>query len=261
MILMFGDVHGNFKHVLPTVKVQRPAAIIFLGDLELCRPLEQELKEVMQLTEVYFIHGNHDTDTQQNHDCLFNSALSEKNLHGRVLEIDGMRVAGLGGIFREKIWYPQIDLDAASNYDNYESCLSNGLEANRLKKQTKSHHLTQDQLDVFSQKLTGQALTHKSSIFYEDWLNLTDQRADILITHEAPTCHPHGFKAIDVLAQNMQVKTSFHGHHHDRLDYSSHYESLGFRAHGVGLRGVSNHHGELVLAGEYDEKPSKKLRV
>ena len=145
MILMFGDVHGDFKHVLPVVKKQKPAAIIFLGDLELSRPLELEVKQVMHLTEVYYIHGNHDTDSTVNHNCLFNSALSDRNLHGRVVEIDGMRIAGLGGIFREKIWYPQFDLNAASNYDNYEAFISEGVEANRLKKQAKSRQLSSDQ--------------------------------------------------------------------------------------------------------------------
>lgn len=261
MILMFGDVHGDFKHVSHAVKEQQPEAIIFLGDLELSRPLELEVKGLMQLTEIFFIHGNHDTDTQKNYDCLFNSTLSDRNLHGRVLEIDGLRIAGLGGIFREKIWYPKFDLNAASNYDNYDAFISAGLEASRLNKQKKSHHLTRKCLDVISQKLTGQTLTHKSSIFYEDWLNLTDQRADILVTHEAPSCHPYGFKAIDVLAQSMQVKTSFHGHHHDRLDYASQNETLGFMAHGVGFRGVSNQHGVMVLAGDYDEKVSKKEGV
>lgn len=252
MILMFGDVHGNLKHVLPVVKKQKPAAIIFLGDLELSRPLELEVKEVMQTTEVFYIHGNHDTDSQVNHDCLFNSALSDRNLHGRVLEIDGMRIAGLGGIFREKIWYPKFDLNSASNYDNYEAFISQGVEANRLKKHAKSHQLAIEQIDELSKKLNSQMLTHKSSIFYEDWLNLTDQQADILVTHEAPTCHPYGFKAIDLLAQSLKVKRSFHGHHHDHLDYTSNNKTLGFMAHGVGFREISDQQGELVLAVDMD---------
>ena len=261
MILMFGDIHGNFKHILPLVKIHQPAAIIFLGDLELTRPLELELKDVINLTEVYFIHGNHDTDSQLNHDCLFNSWLSGRNLHGRVVEIDGMRVAGLGGIFREKIWYPQHDLNAPSNFDNYEDFITQTLEANRLKKQTNAHHLSDEQIKTLSQKLIGQSLVHKSSIFYEDWLNLTDKQADILVTHEAPTCHPYGFKAIDELAQSLEVKASFHGHHHDRLDYSGQHSALGFKAHGVGYCGVSDSTGELVLAGDYDDKPGKKMRI
>ena len=94
MILMFGDVHGSFKHVLPIVQRDKPAAIIFLGDLQAKKPLEQELANVLGLTEVYFIHGNHDTDSKEEYDNLFNSKLADRNLHGKVTMIDGLRVAG-----------------------------------------------------------------------------------------------------------------------------------------------------------------------
>ena len=39
MILMFGDVHGGFEHILPTVETHRPSAIILLGDIEASRSL------------------------------------------------------------------------------------------------------------------------------------------------------------------------------------------------------------------------------
>ena len=84
MILFFGDVHGDFKHVLPVVKKEKPAAVIFLGDLDL--PFEQEAAQIMNLTEVYFIHGNHDTDSQDKHDFLFNSRLDRHGLNLRVMK-------------------------------------------------------------------------------------------------------------------------------------------------------------------------------
>ena len=40
------------------------------------------------------------------YDNLWGSELADRNLHGRVVEIAGYRVAGLGGIFRGKIWNP-----------------------------------------------------------------------------------------------------------------------------------------------------------
>lgn len=57
-----GDTHGEFQHVIDAVKSHRPEAIIFLGDLQARQPLEIELKEILDLTEIWFIHGNHDTD-------------------------------------------------------------------------------------------------------------------------------------------------------------------------------------------------------
>jgi predicted phosphodiesterase len=240
MILMFGDVHGSFKHVLPIVRRENPAAIIFLGDLQAQKPLEQELAKVLALTEVYFIHGNHDTGSQLDYDNLFNSKLADRNLHGRVVEIDGHRVAGLGGVFRGKIWWPDpVENNSVhASYEDLERSLTTELAYHKISP-AKAH---------------GELRTHRSSIFYADWVNLFGQPADILVTHEAPSCHPHGFKVIDSLAQSMKAKFTFHGHHHDRLNYNSHEKRLGFSAHGVGYRGVSDMYGGMLLAGSQDEE-------
>ena len=37
--------------------------------------------------------------------------------------------------------------------------------------------------------------------------------ADVLVTHEAPTTHAHGFKTVDDLAVAMDVRLVVHGHH------------------------------------------------
>ncbi len=248
MILMFGDVHGNFEHVLPVVEAEQPCAIIFLGDLQAQRPLEQELAEVMKLTEVYFIHGNHDTDSRSDYDNLFDSAIAERNLHGRVVEIDGIKVAGLGGIFREKIWRPD-PVETQPKHTSYDAL------AKHLKAEVAYHKINQQKADLEMRK-------HRTSIFYQDWLKLYGQQADVLVTHEAPSCHPHGFKAIDLLAQSMKAKYSFHGHHHDRLNYSTHEAALGFSAHGVGFQGVSDMYGGMISAGCFDEqRMHRQVRV
>jgi predicted phosphodiesterase len=240
LILIFGDCHGNFGHVLPAVESEKPAAIIFLGDVQAQQSFELEVAEAMKLTEVYFIPGNHDTDSRAEYDNLFNSQLADRNLHGKITEIDGLRVAGLGGIFREKIWWP-YPVEANPVHESYEA-----LERH-LKTELAYHQINQ-------QKAGWELLKHKSTIFYEDWINLYGQEADILVTHEAPSCHPHGFKVIDVLAQSMKVNYSFHGHHHDRLNYSAYDEKFGFSAHGVGFCGVTCNLGGLVSVGDFDEQ-------
>lgn len=252
MILMFGDAHGNFGHVLPHVHAEKPAAIIFLGDLQAQQPLEKELADVMSLTEVYWIPGNHDTDSQSDYNNIFNSALADRNLHGKVTEIDGLKVAGLGGVFRESVWYPRHDAEAKPNYDNYKSFIKAELDAERWKELRRQKQSRQAPSGLQSPALIGKALMHKSTIFYEEWLNLCGQRADILVTHEAPSCHPYGFKAIDVLAQSLRVEYSFHGHMHDRLNYSEHHERLGFSAHGVGFCGVTDMSSGMIRIGEFD---------
>ena len=107
MILFCGDPHGHFGHLIEAVQAHQPAAVILLGDLQAQRPLEDELALILDKTEVWFIHGNHDTGTEADHDHLFGSALAHRNLHGRVVEIAGLRIAGLGGVFRGKVWTPR----------------------------------------------------------------------------------------------------------------------------------------------------------
>lgn len=55
---------------------------------------------------MWWIPGNHDTDQVHHYDNVFGSTLDDHNLHGRVVDIAGVRIAGLGGVFREKIWNP-----------------------------------------------------------------------------------------------------------------------------------------------------------
>jgi predicted phosphodiesterase len=225
MIFFCGDNHGNFDHIIKAVLRHRPDAIVLFGDVEAGRPLEQELAEIMGLTEVWWIHGNHDTDSQANYDNLFASALADRNLHGKVAEIAGLRVAGLGGVFRESIWYPSTP-GAPVHFNSY-----------------------QDYLRSEKSRAGPKLLTHRSSIFHVDWLKLRTQRADILVTHEAPSCHPNGFSAIDDLARRIGVKATFHGHHHDRINYQAKWPTLGFQAHGVDFCGITNMFGGLVAAG------------
>jgi hypothetical protein len=100
---------------------------------------------------------------------------------------------------------------------------------------------------------TGKLLKHLSSIFPSEYDDLSKQNTDILVTHEAPSCHPHGFKYLDILAQKMGVKRLFQGRHHDSLDYSKFSTELGFEAHGVGFRGITDMNDQRVLPGTFDK--------
>ena len=267
---MCGDAHGNFAHAIELVKLHRPAAIIFLGDLEAQQALEKELKGILSLTEIYFIHGNHDTDSKENYSNLFHSALADRNLHGRVVQIDGLKVAGLGGVFREQEWYPRFDMKDALVYKNYDSLIRahskkrviRTIESDKdsvalgVNYKNKSYDISPP--DASIKVPSGIELKHKSTIFYDDWKRLCYQRADILVTHEAPSCHPMGFVGIDALAKAMHVKTSFHGHKHDRLDYSDKHAALGFKAHGVGFCGVSDQDGNLIAKDDFDDQNERK---
>lgn len=243
MIYFLGDVHGRFDHVLPALRALQDTApyVIFLGDIEPQRSFEDEIRPLTDAgVDVWFIHGNHDTDNWSNWDHLLGAA--HRNLHGRVVEIEGVRVAGLGGVFRGDVWYPDrpaiVDgTPRLRNYDEYIAWL-------KAKTPPRLHA---------SVKNTGNALKHLSTIFPDTYDEMADQKADILVTHEAPSCHPHGFKSIDFLAQVMGVKSVFHGHHHDSLNYQVWEADLGFRVHGVGFRGITDMQGNRVVVGDFDD--------
>jgi len=117
-ILFAGDPHGRFDHLLTAVRAHRPAALILLGDIEAPVPLQQLMAPIEALgTPVWFIPGNHDTDRAQSWTAL--QAWPERNLHGRVVEIAGLRVAGLGGIFRDETWRP--DNPMAPSFDSLQA--------------------------------------------------------------------------------------------------------------------------------------------
>ena len=104
---------------------------------------------------------------------------------------------------------------------------------------------------------------HWGTIYPDDLNGLADLEADLLVTHEAPGYHPHGFEILDTLAQSLGVRASVHGHQHDRLDSSAKWESQGFRSYGVGLRGLStlDRDGNLVVirSGELDEARAGRM--
>ncbi|MFN5542974.1 MAG: metallophosphoesterase [Betaproteobacteria bacterium] len=236
-IFFCGDNHSHFKHIIDAVREHQPDAIVLLGDIEAKQPLEMELAPILGKTEIRFIHGNHDTDSEENWRYLAHSRLGHLNLNARVDTVAGVRIAGLGGVFREKVWSPW----GPKHFDTYEALSKDVDRCQRFVKWS-------------VQRAKTTLLNHSSTIFPDVYDALAMLRADVLVVHEAPSCHPHGFDAIDLLAQAMGVKTVFHGHHHDRLDYRSSFDKLGFRTHGVGFCGITDLEGNLVLAGDYDDR-------
>jgi len=217
-ILFCGDTRGSLGHIVEALERAAIDAVVLLGDIQARRSLDLELAGLPASVEVWWIPGNHDTDSEADHDHLFGSTLADRNLHGRVAEVAGIRIAGLGGIFRGKVWAPPQDRWRG-----------------------------------------GLPLRHRSTIFPDTYAALSRQRADVLVTHEAPSYHPHGFEAIELLAACMGVSASFHGHHHDRLDYSAFAARDGFRAYGVGLRGITALDGTIVRVGELDAARAGRL--
>ncbi len=118
-VLFCGDPHGQFGHIVRAAQQLKACAVVLLGDLQPTRPLHLELGPIADRT--WFIHGNHDTDSEEGFRNVWDSGMADRNLHGRVATLpDGTRVAGLGGVFRERVWYPPGD----ARFNNHEAHLN-----------------------------------------------------------------------------------------------------------------------------------------
>jgi predicted phosphodiesterase len=232
---------------------ERPAAIVFLGDLEPQRPLLQEYQTFLDAAvECWHIHGNHDTDRKETWQNMLDA--QERNLHGRVVTIAGIRVAGLGGIFRGEVWYPREgnERPLAKNHAEYERDLRRapGVRRRVSKMDRIQAAAIPDRVsELVNSTLAGRLIRHNSTIFPDAIKALSRQRADVLVCHEAPSSHPHGFRAIDDLARALGVSTVFHGHHHKDLSYPD--SGVGYHGYSVGLRGIRDFYGRVIRQAEF----------
>jgi predicted phosphodiesterase len=193
-LVAVGDPHGDYKPLLKACHEHQPEAVILLGDCDLERPLREELAPVFAAgIRVLWIHGNHDADRPHWHANLFDGH-PEGSLHARWQQVGGLIIGGLGGVFRESVWYPRVDADA-------EPVRRTRLEFLR-------------RLSKPSRWKGGIPMKHHATIFPEDFEKLRRFRLDVLVTHEAPTTHKHGFAALDKLARETRAKLLIHGHHH-----------------------------------------------
>ncbi len=203
-IAFIGDIHQQW-HLIEAglARLDGPLeAAVLLGDMECDRPLDERAAPLLSRgIPVFWIFGNHDNDGGPEMwanltDPARNLLTASGALHGRVAEIEGVRIAGLGGTFRPRVWEPP--------------------EAPRLHARTE---LAADLAEMAGHWPDAHraALAHSlgvAAIWPEDVARLTALRADILVAHEAPSSHPMGNAVIDDLARRMGARLVIHGHHH-----------------------------------------------
>ena len=235
--LFCGDPHGQFAHIIQVAKQFPTSAVVLLGDLELARSMDEELEEIAG--RVWFIPGNHDCDSPELWERIVDSKLASRNVHARIAKLpDGTRLAGLGGIFRSSIWYPHPtpQVNVEPRYKNQKEHSKSTPQSARWR--------------------GGVHLKNQAAIYPDHTVRLAAQRADVLISHEAPGYHPYGFECLSELARRLGVRFSVHGHQHDCVDSSAVWEAQHFRSFGVGLRGItaidSTGNAQVVVAGERD---------
>ena len=206
-VVIAGDPHGNFAPIIRACSAEDRGTLILLGDCELRVPLRDMLGSLFALGwRIHWILGNKDTETATEFDHLAGD-FPEGDIGGRVIEVAGLRIAGLGGVFKLRIWHPP----EAPSFNTREEFM-------RI-------------LPVREHWRGGLPLWHRDSIFPEDFDRLTQLRFDVLITHEAPSCHRHGFAVIDHLAEVAAARLIVHGHHHE--SYSARLDN------GINVRGLA----------------------
>jgi len=203
-IVFVGDLHRRWDYLEAGLAAleRPPAAAVLLGDMECHAPLDLLAAPLLRRgIAVHWIFGNHDYDGGP--EMWANLAAPERNpltapgaLHGRVVEIGGLRVAGLGGVFRRRVWEPPAAprlrrrADLAADLGTLDASWSPA-----------------------QRQALGEALA-AMAIWPEDWEALLGQHADVLVTHEAPSSHPAGAAALEGLARAMGARLVVHGHHH-----------------------------------------------
>lgn len=193
-VIVYGDPHGEWRPLLQACARCRPDAVVILGDCGLEVPLREQVKPVLDAgTGVFWIPGNHDCDTPEAYDRLWGDH-PDGDLHGRQRQVADLAVAGLGGVFKERVWYPRAGV-AAPVHATRRDCLRGIARTDRWRGEL--------------------PLRLRDAIFPEDVESMHGTRADVLVTHEAPSCHRHGFVGIDVAAALCGARLVVHGHHHE----------------------------------------------
>lgn len=244
-VLYCGDAHGQLRHIVKAAHENDASAVVLLGDMEPARPLAEEMSDVG--VPWYFIPGNHDADSVQLAERVWDPELADRNIHGRVVLLpDGTRLAGLGGVFRGVVWYPSD---------------SPGVETEAHFRNREAHAKATPGPDRWRDTVH---FKHWATVYPDEVDRLADMRADVLVTHEAPGYHPNGFGILDTLAQSMGVSVLVHGHQHDRLDSSVRWTQQGFKSYGVGLRGITTIDADgsaaVIVPGELDGQRNVRQR-
>jgi Calcineurin-like phosphoesterase len=215
-IILAGDPHGNFAPILRACAAVDPGTLILVGDCDLRVPLRTVLAPLFAARwDVRWIIGNKDAETEVAFDHLV-SDWPEGDIGGKVIDLGGLRIAGLGGVFKPRIWYPRIDepggtIDPPSFATRREFLAS---------------------LPQHQHWRGGLPLWHRDSIFPEDLSRLGRERFDVLVAHEAPSCHRHGFAPLDRVAELAGARLIVHGHHHESYTATL---PRGIRVRGLGV--------------------------
>lgn len=247
---IFGDTHGLFDSIVEAVNEidpGNPPLCIFVGDfgfadrdvtnwvpgtrreilpfLEKRKP-DEILRPLTDLgCRILHVRGNHDFDDADQYGAVIGSkALRGGHLHCRIIEIEGVRIAGLDGIFGGP-WRPKEGLVVAETREEW-------MKKNRSYRGGSFwRHALEKQAGI----PPGLQVGHRKYIFPEDIEHLRGLKADILVTHEAPFSPEasDGFQVLNDLAEEMGAEAVIHGHLHREYETET---AEGIMVHSLGFR-------------------------
>jgi len=199
-VFFVGDPHGESEFIVDLALSNPTSKVVLLGDLQFSE------KDCSLLPKnVFWIHGNHDTDKDE-----YTHVINHQQNISSTVQNFGVAVGGLGGIFRQKSWDVRCE-----KYPHFS----------RLEKEEslpKHHTMPRKEL---------------SSIYPSDVQELLSfGTCDILVAHEAPRISRllGSFGKIDDVARKLRANTIIHGHHH--VSYVREVNYL--KVFGVGLREI-----------------------
>jgi calcineurin-like phosphoesterase family protein len=239
-VLFYGDPHSKWWPLLDAVADNAPHSVIILGDLIENKNDDQAFDDTRAALnsmldagiDVRIISGNHDVDSDAVYDLIFHE-FGHLIFDGEIITVGprNLRIAGLGGVFKGKVWYPQTVDDAA--YYSPDELLADTPKSSRFR--------------------GGIPRKQRVAIFPSVVDHLSQQSADILVTHEAPSTHASGFSVIDDLAISMGSKLTVYGHHHTVAETCLSAQPIAVR--GMGQAEVWNPESEeirgLILFPEF----------
>ena len=189
-VLIYGYPQGEWEPLLRACAEGPPDAVIVLGDCHLRMPLRQQIKSVFDAgISVMWIPGNHDADTEARYDFLWTSH-PEGNLHTTGRRIGSIRIGGLGGVAKGRLCYPLVG-------------------PAKPMRTSRRHHLRL--LSPEERWRDGLPLSMRDMIYAEDVQAFGRMRLDVLVSHEAPSHHRHGFVGVDEAARQSRVRLIVHG--------------------------------------------------
>lgn len=211
-LLVTGYPVGDRRDLFAECARRPPHAVVFLANRLFVLPADREMDHLRGAgIQVRWVVGTHG----ERYDLWQRDATWEGpdgNLHGQVEQLGGLAVAGLGGQFREEVWWPREDAAAPAAVTR-EACWR------RMRAGTGWRY--------------GLPADVRHALFPEEIEDCAGTRADVLLTAEPPSCHPEGFAAVDRAAALCGARLVVHGHF---LEGGKRWELPGgVRVRGVGL--------------------------